>query len=130
MISLKLIPRFTGRCGGKASRRSWCDEATPLLRRCRDRLVLRTLRLHTLPPPLELDGDDASSSTALLEPDEDDVEEKPLQKYKESTGMRVLHGLGYRDEAGSDDLEGPINSGLVVGQRVCVVMYLIPRVCL
>ena len=52
--------------------------------------------------------------------EDEDEEEKALNsEYKESTSMRVLHTLGYHDEDMlTDDLERPIASGLIVGQRV------------
>lgn len=63
---------------------------------------------------------------------EDEDEEKDLVSYKrkESAGMRVLQGLGYRDEADADELEGPIPSGLVVGKKVRYLGYGPPRLCL
>lgn len=64
------------------------------------------------PPVYYGDGPfDAPSSE-----DEDDDEKNTPRR--ESAGMRVLHGLGYRDDAPEDGLEDPIASGLVVGQKV------------
>ncbi|EJD48202.1 hypothetical protein AURDEDRAFT_113055 [Auricularia subglabra TFB-10046 SS5] len=63
-------------------------------------------------------GDGPFEAPSSASEDEEEVEEKPVRVQKESAGMRVLHGLGYHhDDLGSDDLESPLNAGLIVGQR-------------